>query len=199
MRYAAAIGISFLSVLDHGSGLYSYYKAEWEWKREHIKKMLFRRREKGMRNGLAGSKDNMGDNGQNTVWTGDREEENGNEPLEVFSMKVMKVANGYADMVLLKIASFAQMAAEKVRELESENILLKSQLESLRKICGGAELPKRCEYCKNFIQYYVCAEGEYMPTYSGHCAAGNRVKSRVRTTEETCKSFVQKKYGKNFI
>lgn len=63
-----------------------------------------------MRNGLAGSKDNMGDNGQNTVWTGDREEENGNEPLEVFSMKVMKVANGYADMVLLKIASFAQMA-----------------------------------------------------------------------------------------
>ena len=43
------------------------------------------------------------------------------------------------------------MVADKVKELEQENILLKAQVEELQNICGGkANMPKNCEYCNNF-------------------------------------------------
>ena len=45
------------------------------------------------------------------------------------------------------------MVADKVKELEQENILLKAQVEELQNICGGkANMPKNCEYCNNFMR-----------------------------------------------
>mgnify|MGYP006922131126 CR=1 FL=1 len=46
------------------------------------------------------------------------------------------------------------MIAEKVQELEQENIVLKEQLRKLQGICSSVEVPKNCEYCENFIQHY---------------------------------------------
>ena len=47
------------------------------------------------------------------------------------------------------------MVAEKVKELEQENISLKVQLKELQNICGtNAKVPKNCEYCSNFVQHY---------------------------------------------
>ncbi|MFG6383427.1 MAG: keratin [Lachnospiraceae bacterium] len=90
------------------------------------------------------------------------------------------------------------MVAEKVQALEQENILLKSQIEQLESICGNKlELPKNCEYCSNFLQYYIRSGNTYHPTYNGHCVAGNRIKGRK--VNDTCKAFVKKDYGKNFI
>ncbi|MCM1112179.1 MAG: hypothetical protein NC399_02875 [Muribaculum sp.] len=90
------------------------------------------------------------------------------------------------------------MIADKVKELEVENIALKSQLEELQNICGNrAGLPKNCEYCSNFIQHYVKCGNGYAPTYSGHCVAGHR--TRNRKTDETCKAFIKRSYGKNCV
>lgn len=90
------------------------------------------------------------------------------------------------------------MVAEKVQALEQENILLKSQIEQLENICGNkVELPKNCEYCSNFMQYYIKTGSSYYPVYSGYCVAGNRIKNRK--TSDTCKAFVKKAYGKNLI
>lgn len=90
------------------------------------------------------------------------------------------------------------MVSEKVKQLEQENIILKRQVEELQSICGsGADMPKNCEYCSNFTQHYFRSGGAYYPMYSGHCNAGNRVKSRK--TNDTCKAFARKEYGKNCI
>ena len=90
------------------------------------------------------------------------------------------------------------MIAEKVQELEHENRVLKKQVERLRDICGDrVELPKNCEYCSNFIQHYVRNGNSYIPTYDGHCVAGNRIKGRK--LNDTCKFFMKKQYGKNFV
>lgn len=90
------------------------------------------------------------------------------------------------------------MLAEKVQTLEQENISLKAQVEALQDICGNRiELPKNCEYCSNFIQHYIKTGSSYYPTCDGHCVAGNRVKSRK--TQNMCKAFVQKQYGRNMI
>ena len=88
------------------------------------------------------------------------------------------------------------MVAEKVQELEQENIALKEQLKKLQGICN-IEVPKNCEYCENLIQHYFKNGKKYYPVYTGCCKAGNRVKSRKVT--DTCKSFVKKQYGKNFV
>lgn len=90
------------------------------------------------------------------------------------------------------------MISEKVKELEQENIALRKQVETLQEICGNlAELPKNCEYCNNFIQHYIKREGSYTPACDGHCIAGHRIKRK--SAKDTCKSFVKKEYGKNYI
>lgn len=90
------------------------------------------------------------------------------------------------------------MVADKVKELEQENILLKAQVEELQNICGtNASAPMNCEYCKNFIQHYIKVDMHYTPIYSGHCCAGRAM--RTRRTDETCKAFVKKVYGKNCV
>lgn len=90
------------------------------------------------------------------------------------------------------------MIADKVKELEQENSTLKAQVEELQEIFGSrGSLPKNCEYCQNFIQHYVKCGTEYMPTYDGHCMAGNKV--RKRKVVETCKGFAEKAFGRNCI
>jgi len=90
------------------------------------------------------------------------------------------------------------MIAEKVQELEQENAVLKAQLEEMQDIYGNrAELPKNCEYCSNFIQYYIRTASGYHPIYDGTCTAGNRTKGRK--AKDTCKAFEKKEYGTNRI
>ena len=90
------------------------------------------------------------------------------------------------------------MIADKVKELERENISLKAQIETLQNICGNrAELPQNCEYCINFIQHYAKNGNTYYPVCAGHCVAGNRTRSRKTT--ETCKAFEQRRYGRNMV
>lgn len=90
------------------------------------------------------------------------------------------------------------MVSEKVRELEKENAMLRERVAQLRSICGGnEEVPKNCEYCSNFCQYYIENGGNYYPAYIGQCKAGHRVKKKM--VKETCSAFAQKTYGKNFI
>lgn len=90
------------------------------------------------------------------------------------------------------------MIADKVKELEQENILLKAQVEELQNICGtNANVPMNCEYCKNFMQHYIKSEDQYVPIYSGHCSA-QRVK-KTRKPDNTCKYFARKTYGKNYV
>lgn len=90
------------------------------------------------------------------------------------------------------------MLSEQIKDLEQENIALKTQVEILQDICGGRiEVPENCEYCSNFIQHYVKCGSTYVPTCDGRCAAGKRLKNRK--ADETCKYFVKKAYGKNFI
>lgn len=90
------------------------------------------------------------------------------------------------------------MVADKVKELEQENILLKAQVEELQNICGtNASMPMNCEYCKNFMQYYIKVDDQYTPIYSGHCDAGRSVKTK--RTDDTCKAFIRRTYGKNHV
>ncbi|MFG6369277.1 MAG: keratin [Lachnospiraceae bacterium] len=90
------------------------------------------------------------------------------------------------------------MVADKVKQLEQENISLKAQIEELQNICGtNASVPMNCEYCRNFIQHYIKIDTHYSPIYDGHCVAGKQTKSR--RTDDTCKAFVRKAYGKNRI
>lgn len=90
------------------------------------------------------------------------------------------------------------MLAEDVRKLEQENVELKAQVKELESICGNkAELPRNCEYCKNFIQHYIRTGNSYYPTYDGHCMAGNKIKGRE--VKDTCKAFAKRIYGKNRI
>ena len=90
------------------------------------------------------------------------------------------------------------MLAMQVQELEQENIRLKKQMENMKKVLGEyPDFPKKCEYCSNFVQHYICCSGKFVPTYDGHCCAGNRTKSRKST--DTCKAFVKKSHGKNCI
>ncbi|MBO5033477.1 MAG: hypothetical protein J6D08_16625 [Lachnospiraceae bacterium] len=90
------------------------------------------------------------------------------------------------------------MIAENVMKLEQENISLRAQLKEVEELYGDkAELPKNCEYCKNFMQHYIKIGITYSPTCDGHCVAGNRVKNRK--VGEKCKYFIQKEYGKNYI
>lgn len=61
------------------------------------------------------------------------------------------------------------MIAEKVQQLERENMALKAQVEALQDICGNRmELPKNCEYCSNFIQYYIKNGDSYYPICNGN-------------------------------
>lgn len=79
------------------------------------------------------------------------------------------------------------MVAEKVQELEQENISLKEQVKVLQEICGNhVEIPKNCEYCENFIQHYIRNGNGYHPTCDGHCVAGSRTKGRK--TGDICKA-----------
>ncbi len=90
------------------------------------------------------------------------------------------------------------MIAEKVQALEKENTELKEQVKVLQDICGGTVgLPKNCEYCSNFKQYYIRSGSTYHPVCNGYCVAGNRTKKR--NTRDTCKAFAKKAYGKNYI
>ncbi len=90
------------------------------------------------------------------------------------------------------------MVAEKVQQLEEENITLKARIEELQQLFGiNPRMPKNCEYCKNFTQYYFKQGKSYYPTCAGHCVAGSRVKGR--RTDDTCQSFARREYGKNFI
>ncbi len=90
------------------------------------------------------------------------------------------------------------MVAEKVKELEQENITLKAQLEELHQIYGAnSSVPKNCEYCKHFLQHYIKDGKSYYPIYAGHCVAENRVKGRK--LNDTCQSFAKREYGKNHI
>lgn len=89
------------------------------------------------------------------------------------------------------------MLALEIAKLEQENIRLKEQIKKLQGICGGIEVPKNCEYCENFIQHYFKNGEKYYPTYNGCCQAGNRIKSRK--INDTCKAFIKKQYGINYI
>lgn len=90
------------------------------------------------------------------------------------------------------------MLSEKVQKLEQENIALKAQVEELQNICGtNAKVPKNCEYCSNFVQHYGNNGSGFYPMYTGHCVAGNRLKTRK--SDETCKAFVKRTYGKNYL
>lgn len=90
------------------------------------------------------------------------------------------------------------MIADEVKKLEQENNTLRVQLEQMQKMYGDKpELPKRCEYCRHFVQHYVKCGTFYMPTNDGHCVAGCRIKDRK--AKETCKYFAQKEFAKNFI
>lgn len=90
------------------------------------------------------------------------------------------------------------MVAEKVKQLEQENISLKAQVEELQNLCGtNASVPMNCEYCKNFIQHYIKTGMQYSPVYSGHCIAGRQTKPRK--TDGTCKFFIKRPYGKNYV
>ena len=90
------------------------------------------------------------------------------------------------------------MVAEKVQELEQENLSLKRQVAELQSICETrTELPKNCEYCDNYIQHYFRNGNRYYPTCDGHCVAGSRTKNRK--TGDTCRAFVKKVYGKNLV
>ena len=66
------------------------------------------------------------------------------------------------------------MIAEKVRELEHENVQLRNTLMELaRKMEQGEVLkPKSCQYCRNFVQHYRKeTNGRYEPVYAGHCTS----------------------------
>ena len=87
--------------------------------------------------------------------------------------------------------------AKEVERLEQENIELRERLEKLQELTGANPLPKKCENCSNFIQHYIRQGNAYVPAYAGHCKAGHR--TRQRNADETCKAFIERKYGKNFI
>ncbi len=90
------------------------------------------------------------------------------------------------------------MLSKEIAKLEQENAALKEQIEKLQDICGNkVELPRNCEYCSNFIQYYIKNNSLYYPTCNGRCMAGNRVKGRK--VNDTCKAFTKKEYRKNCI
>ena len=91
------------------------------------------------------------------------------------------------------------MLATQAQELEQENMQLKEQIEHIRKIYGEyPECPKKCEYCSNFVQHYICCGDKFVPTYDGHCCAGNRI-TKTRKSTDTCKAFVKRVCGKNYI
>ena len=66
------------------------------------------------------------------------------------------------------------MIAERVLELEQENVQLRNTLiELARKMEQGEVLkPKSCQYCRNFVQHYRKeTNGRYEPVYAGHCTS----------------------------
>ncbi len=66
------------------------------------------------------------------------------------------------------------MIAERVLELEQENVQLRNTLMELaRKMEQGEVLkPKSCQYCRNFVQHYRKeTNGRYEPVYAGHCTS----------------------------
>ena len=66
------------------------------------------------------------------------------------------------------------MIAERVLELEQENVQLRNTLiELARKMEQGEVLkPKSCQYCRNFVQHYRKeTNGRYEPIYAGHCTS----------------------------
>ena len=66
------------------------------------------------------------------------------------------------------------MIAERVLELEQENVQLRNTLMELaRKMEQGEVLkPKSCQYCRNFVQHYRKeTNGRYEPIYAGHCTS----------------------------
>lgn len=77
------------------------------------------------------------------------------------------------------------MLAKQVLELERENRDLREALERMGESTEG-EKPRKCEYCKNYIQHYRKVANGYEPVYDGHCTAG-RVKKRQ--ADDTCKCF----------
>lgn len=91
------------------------------------------------------------------------------------------------------------MISEKVRDLEMENDELKAQIMELKEMTGIKEpLPKDCEHCRNYMQHFAKQDGYFYPVYSGHCIAGNRIKTR--NPEKTCKSFIKKRVGgRNYV
>lgn len=90
------------------------------------------------------------------------------------------------------------MISTKVAELERENEELRELVGKMKEKLGDPDKMKNCEYCEHFVQHYIRCGSSYVPMCSGHCVAGARVK-RNKKTDETCKSFERKRYGKNLI
>ena len=90
------------------------------------------------------------------------------------------------------------MLAHQVKALEAENIILRETIRELEKKMNTKEVlkPKRCKYCKNYMQHYIKGgEGsitEYTPCYAGHCIAGVPVKhggKRNPVPDDSCPYF----------
>ena len=85
------------------------------------------------------------------------------------------------------------MLSSEVQKLEAENRILKESLEiAERKLGNGPERPMACERCKFYLQHYIRVNGQFTPTYYGHCIHG-RIKSRK--TDDSCKYFEIEKWN----
>lgn len=85
------------------------------------------------------------------------------------------------------------MLSQEVSKLEQKNRELQEQLNILQERYNDtSELPKRCEYCKNFIQHYIKCGSSYVKTFDGHCIAGRAGKNRK--ADQTCKYYIERKY-----
>lgn len=79
------------------------------------------------------------------------------------------------------------MLSGEIRKLEQENQRLQAALKTMQvKLKAEERKPRACEYCKYYLQHYVNVDGNYKPTYCGHCVHG-RVKKRMK--DESCQYF----------
>lgn len=90
------------------------------------------------------------------------------------------------------------MLSNEIKQLESENTVLKHALEELSKKMEQNKVlkPKSCQYCKNYIQHYIKGgrgfQSEYTPIYDGHCTSGVPIRKggkRKPKPDETCPYF----------
>ncbi len=97
------------------------------------------------------------------------------------------------------------MIAERVRELEHENVQLRNTLiELARKMEQGEVLkPKSCQYCRNFVQHYRKeTNGRYEPIYAGHCTSRVPIKKGGKKNpvpDDICPYFELGAEGKKYI